>query len=99
MRQAISLLISGADVEQSAAVSPTLALIPQHLLVRAAEGGRRAVLLRSGDTYAAASPALRRLSPGVDTWPIQPAGLFALEERTVYLHSLSPMTVAHDLVP
>lgn len=32
----------------------------------------------------------------VDAWPAPPAGLFVVEERTMYLRSRSPMTVAHE---
>jgi len=39
---------------------------------------------------------LRRLASGVDDWPVPPAGLFVVEERTIYLRSTSPMTVAHE---
>jgi hypothetical protein len=47
-------------------------------------------------TYAAASPALRELRASVDDWPVPPAGLYVVAERTVYLRSLSPMTVIHE---
>lgn len=59
------------------------------------DAGTRIVPLGSS-TYRAASRALRRLSAGVDDWPVPPAGLFVVEERTVYLRSLSPMTVCHE---
>ncbi len=52
--------------------------------------------LRRGERYASASPALARLGIDVDLWPAPPAGLFVVEERTVYLRSRSPMTVAHE---
>jgi hypothetical protein len=52
--------------------------------------------LRRGERYASASPALTRLGIDVDLWPAPPAGLFVVEERTVYLRSRSPMTVAHE---
>ena len=32
----------------------------------------------------------------VDGWPVPPAGLFVVEERTVFLRNPSPMTVAHE---
>ncbi|HZY99381.1 MAG TPA: hypothetical protein VFE36_07390 [Candidatus Baltobacteraceae bacterium] len=56
----------------------------------------RVVLLASGENYSHASPALTRLGIDVDAWPSPPAGLFVVEERTVYLRSRSPMTVAHE---
>jgi len=52
--------------------------------------------LRRGERYASASPALARLGIDVDLWPAPPAGLFVVEERTVYLRSRSPMTIAHE---
>jgi len=52
--------------------------------------------LHRGETYRDASPALARLGIDVDSWPAPPAGLFVVEERTVYLRSRSAMTVAHE---
>jgi hypothetical protein len=52
--------------------------------------------LRRAERYSSASPALARLGIDVDLWPAPPAGLFVVEERTVYLRSRSPMTVAHE---
>jgi hypothetical protein len=54
------------------------------------------VLLRPSEGYRTASPALTRLGIDVDAWPAPPAGLFVVEERTLYLRSRSPMTVAHE---
>ena len=56
----------------------------------------RVAPLHRGEFYAAASPALARLGIDVDAWPAPPAGLFVVEERTVYLRSRSTMTVAHE---
>jgi hypothetical protein len=44
----------------------------------------------------AARALLRTPDTRVDDWPAAPAGLFVVEERTVYLRSRSPMTVAHE---
>lgn len=52
--------------------------------------------LHRGEMYREASPALARLEIDVDSWPAPPAGLFVVEERTVYLRSRSAMTVAHE---
>ncbi len=46
--------------------------------------------------YAEASSALRRLGVDVDAWPVPPAGLFVVEERSVYLRSMSAMTICHE---
>jgi hypothetical protein len=54
---------------------------------------RRNAPLRSTPSWTASVPAL---AAGVDSWPVPPAGLFVVEERTVYLRSSSPMTVAHE---
>ncbi len=56
----------------------------------------RIVPLRRNERYDDRSAALRRLAVDVDAWPAPPAGLFVVEERTVYLRSHSPMTVAHE---
>jgi hypothetical protein len=56
----------------------------------------RIVLLRLAERYREASPALARLGIDVDGWPVPPAGLFVVEERTLYLRSRSAMTVAHE---
>ena len=62
----------------------------------AIDSGVEIAPLRRGERYASASPALSRLGIDVDLWPAPPAGLFVVEERTVYLRSRSPMTVAHE---
>ena len=62
----------------------------------AASAGTRLVHLRGADRYCDRSPVLRRLESSVDDWPVPPAGLFVVEERTIYLRSTSVMTVAHE---
>lgn len=54
------------------------------------------VTLAPGERYLEASGALSRLAINVDAWPSPPAGLFVVEERTIYLRSLSTMTVVHE---
>lgn len=78
------------------AVAQTLARFGEPALDFAARSGTRIVTLAPKTRYDAASPALRRLGVDVDGWPAPPAGLFVVEERTVYLRSRSPMTVAHE---
>lgn len=56
----------------------------------------RIVALGPHERFRERSMALRRLATSVDDWPLPPAGLFVVEERTVYLRSTSPMTVAHE---
>ncbi len=57
----------------------------------------RIVVLKAAQRYADVSPFVRR-EPTFDDWALPPAGLFVTHEATVYLRSLSPMTVAHELV-
>jgi hypothetical protein len=52
--------------------------------------------LEPGELYKNRSSALSRLQIDVDAWPAPPAGLFVVEERTVYLRCLDPMTVVHE---
>jgi hypothetical protein len=56
----------------------------------------RIALLRRRESYRDASLALARLGIDVDGWPAPPAGLFVVEERTVYLRSRGAMTAAHE---
>jgi hypothetical protein len=56
----------------------------------------RIVVLKPRQEYRDRSPALRRVAAGVDGWPVPPAGLFVVEERTIYLRSISKMTVGHE---
>jgi hypothetical protein len=56
----------------------------------------RIALLRPGELYREASGALARLGIDVDAWPAPPAGLFVVEERSLYLRSRGAMTVAHE---
>jgi hypothetical protein len=62
----------------------------------AERAGIRITVLDRGERFGDRSPVLRRIVAGVDSWPIPPAGLFVVEERTIYLRSVSPMTVAHE---
>jgi hypothetical protein len=62
----------------------------------AERAGIRLVVLSDGERFGDRSEVLRRMTSAVDGWPIPPAGLFVVEERTVYLRSTSPMTVAHE---
>jgi hypothetical protein len=78
------------------AVLETLQRFGTGALVFALQSRVRVVLLRRGESYRGASPALARLGIDVDAWPVPPAGLFVVEERTLYLRSRSPMTVAHE---
>ncbi|HZZ65158.1 MAG TPA: hypothetical protein VFE17_06655 [Candidatus Baltobacteraceae bacterium] len=74
----------------------TLRFFGESTLQFAADRGIRVVALLRTEPYATRSPSLRRLGIDVDAWPSPPAGLFVVEERTVYLRSHSAMTVAHE---
>jgi hypothetical protein len=80
----------------AAAVAATLERFGSGALAYAAARAVRVAPLHRGELYRDASPALARLGIDVDAWPAPPAGLFVVEERTVYLRSRSPMTVAHE---
>lgn len=91
---AIALL--DARPADAASVAQTLVAFGVDALRFAARQGICVVALRRSESYGARSPALRRLGVDVDSWPAPPAGLFVVEERTVYLRSRSAMTVAHE---
>jgi len=77
-------------------IAETLERFGAGALRLALNNGTRIVPMLRDQRYASASPALARLGLDVDDWPAPPAGLFVVEERTVYLRSRSPMTVAHE---
>jgi hypothetical protein len=60
--------------------------------------GTKIVVLEPHEKYSDLSPGLRRLASGVDAWPVPPAGLFVVEEATVYLRSVTRMTIAHEVM-
>ncbi len=78
------------------AIVDALALFGSDALAFAVGGGVNVVPLPQGARYRELSRALARLGIDVDAWPAPPAGLFVVEERTVYLRSRSPMTVTHE---
>jgi hypothetical protein len=85
-----------AAPHEAAAIDAVLDRFGIGALRLATAAGTKLIHLLSTDRYRDRSPALRRLASGVDEWPVPPAGLFVVEERTVYLRSTSVMTVAHE---
>ncbi len=90
-----ALIVPNRPVGVSA-ITATLERFGAAALRFAFERNTRVAPLHRGETYAQASAALMRLGIDVDAWPAPPAGLFVVEERTVYLRSRSAMTVAHE---
>lgn len=91
-----SALIPGGDSATRTAIAKTLEKFGECALRFAAAHNVRIHPLPKNGRYDDASPALRRLGVDVDAWASPPAGLFVVEERTVYLRSKSPMTAAHE---
>ena len=85
-----------ASLRRNGIVAATLSRYGEAALRFAIDARIRVLPLRRTQRYDAASPALARLHLGVDDWPAPPAGLFVVEERSVYLRSRNPMTVAHE---
>ena len=96
MLDACVLPIAGEDPAARFAIESTLRRFGAGSARVARDAGIRIVALARGEGYRDCSKALRRLAAGVDDWPIPPAGLFVVEERTMYLRSFSAMTVAHE---
>lgn len=91
------LSIEAPSAEAVNALENALAYIPTAVLRFMGERGIRVRVLAEGEQYAKVSGTLSRLDIDVDAWPSPPAGLFVVEERTVYLRSLGAMTVVHEL--
>lgn len=94
-RIAAAALLDGTAAEHPA-IMRTLRKFGGTALQFAHRNGTRIVPLARGQRYDERSAALRRMGVDVDAWPAPPAGLFVVEERTVYLRSRSTMTVAHE---
>jgi hypothetical protein len=69
--------------------------IPRRAVEIADKGGIRIYVLGTGERYGTASPTFDRFGIDVDALPVPPAGLFIVEERTVYLRSTSQVSVVH----
>ncbi len=91
-----TVLVRGGSSETARVIGETLSRFGERTLAYAYERKIRIVPLAPRQRYADASAALRRLGVDVDRWPVAPAGLFVVEERTVYLRSATPMTIAHE---
>jgi len=89
-------LIASGRRSHACTIAATLERFGTGALQFALNAGTRIAPLHRGETYAQASAALRRLAIDVDGWPAPPAGLFVVEERTVYVRSRSAMTIAHE---
>ena len=94
---ASALLVDGVSDADRDAVVAALSHYSLPLLRCTAEAGCRIRTLVGAEHYRDASAALRRLGVDVDGWPVPPAGLFVVEERTVYLRSRSRMTIGHEV--
>ncbi len=92
-------LVSGhSQPKKQEDVARTLArYVPVHLLTLLADTGTRIYVLGTNERYNDASNELRQLNVDVDAWPAQPAGLFVVAERTLYLRSTSAMTIIHEV--
>jgi hypothetical protein len=91
-----SRLLHAAESARCTSILETLARFGPKAIAFALSHGTRIVPLAHAQRYDEASSALKRLGVDVDAWPAPPAGLFVVEERTVYLRSHSAMTVAHE---
>jgi hypothetical protein len=91
-----SQLIDEESLSESTSIVRTLNRFGAGAIAFALRNAIRVVPLSRNELYHERSPALCRLGVDVDAWPAPPAGLFVVEERTVYLRSHSPMTVAHE---
>jgi hypothetical protein len=96
MDPVISALIPDVATDVQSQIADVLCNFSQAILHRVVEANAIVRPLKKAERYTDVSPALRRLGIDVDAWPAPPAGLFVVEERTVYLRSRSPMTIAHE---
>lgn len=94
---AFSLMLPHAEPPDRKLIEEVLqSHFPQLTLQFAASKGIQIHALSAGQKYDEASPALKRMGLDVDSWPSPPAGLFVVEERTLYIKSRSRMTIVHE---
>ncbi len=93
----VSALLVDASECDRVTIAPHLDAYPTPLLERLVAADCHVRPLRDGERYRDASPALRRLGVDVDVWPVPSPGLFVVEERTVYLRALTPMTIGQEV--
>ncbi len=93
----VSALLVDASENDRATIGQHVSAYPTPLLERLVAAGCCVRPLAKGERYRDTSAALRRLGVDVDAWPVPPAGLFVVEERTVYLRSRSAMTTGHEV--
>ena len=91
------MLIVGVSKSGQAAITPHLGLYATSSLEQLVEHRCSVRPLRASEGYRDASTALRRLGVDVDNWPVPPAGVFVVGERTVDLRSLTAMTIGHEV--
>lgn len=84
------------DTRDFRTISAILRRFPRGFVTTLARANCTVRPLARGERYDEASPELERLGIDCDLWPAPPAGLFVVQERTVYLRSRSAMTVAHE---
>jgi len=77
-------------------VRDALDQVPRRAIEIAVKDGIRMHVLAISERYTAVSPTLERRGIDVDAWPVPPAGIFVMEERTVYVRSTSPVTIVHE---
>jgi hypothetical protein len=95
-KQIFSAMIPAATPTLRATIANTLERFGTDALEYASKRRIQVRPLEVGERYDEASPALARMGVDVDGWPAPPAGLFVVEERTVYIRSQSAMTIAHE---
>jgi hypothetical protein len=93
---AAAALTRGIPKEHRAAIRATLELFPPHILELTRQRGIKVRVLTPGQLYRQVSPLLERQRIDVDQWPVPPAGLFVVDERTLYLRETDRFTVAHE---
>lgn len=79
-----------------ARIDEILSVFPEHVVVYVM-ATTRIKPLALGERYADASPMVREIGGHVDAWPVVPAGLFVVPERTIYVRTMTPMTLVHEL--
>jgi len=94
---ALKMLQSGPSDARLRVARTLTSAVPEPLL-RYLEGARTIIrVLHPGERFIDVSASIEVAQANVDRWPIPPAGLFVVAERTLYLRLVTSMTIGHEI--
>lgn len=94
---AVRMLRSGPNDARLTVAETLTRAVPEPLLRYLEHAGTTIRVLHPGERFIDASASVDVADADVDRWPIPPAGLFVVAERTLYLRLVTAMTIGHEI--